>query len=221
MLDFNHQGIAFIEFYEPKYATLFLEEIVSPQLARKFNQKRWPIIEYAFEDMRILSKINSIRAPKPRPETSIKDKPTERDLEKKVELIKKKETKAKEKLSGQNDKALVRLRLQEYSADKDNAKKEDILKIFGLAKKNRGLRQKIKKRFPQFFEQEEAAPAPAEKKKGEKKGGEKKEKKQLEKREPDVTRKEEDKILRQIQKKKKAKELRAEAEDPLEVTCFL
>lgn len=180
--------------------------------------------------MRILKKINNIRQPnksETQKGTSIRGQPTEGqkdlDLEQQVERIRKKEKLVQEKKANENDKMLVKLKLEEYTNDPKLATKESVMKLINMCK-NRGMKQRIKKRFPRLFktaDRSNSAPVKSTSsfKRDDKSDGTKQPKDKqsgLGKRPPNPIRVEEDKILKQIKQKKKSK-ARREDTDRLDV----
>lgn len=178
-----------------------MTEIVQPSNARKFNQKRWPIIEYAFEDIRVYKKIHAVK------EKRQGEQQEEKELANKIENIQKKELKQKEKLTVQNDKRYVKVKLEEMKENPALATKAAVLDLVKMVKKNRGLKQKIKKRYSQFFEDEQNANHQALPQSKSTEPRQKKEKTQLAKR-VDPLRQEEDKIMKKIKKQKALKNSR-------------
>lgn len=209
-----------MEFYKPEYAKTFLEEVAEPSRARKFNQKRWPIIEFAFEDIRVVKKIDKIRQPQ---KAKTAEKPISgegEDLESKVDKLREKEKKQKEKSLLDQDRKYVKLKLSEMSEDASKATKEAVLNLVKLAKKNRGLKQRIKKKYPQYFLEETQNAKPVDANKRQDSQIKKPKETNLKKRKPDPLRKEEDKIERQIKQKKKKRENQTD-QDRLDVNIGL
>lgn len=192
------------------------------QKARKFNPKRWPIIEFAFEDIQILKKINKIRQPsqkkefKPPVGQEAIDKRNGEDLEAKVRRLQDKEQNQKAKTQAQNDKLYVKLKIQEYTETPAQATKDNVVKLLKMAH-GRGLKQRIKKRFPQHFVEERSESAPPaisqKKAKPERAGSQEQKRENLTKRPPNLVRQEEDKILKQIKQRKKQKLRKQETDE--------
>lgn len=51
------KGMAFVEFTDPQYAEIFLKSVDDKKIATQFGEKRMPIIEFAFEDIRKIKQI--------------------------------------------------------------------------------------------------------------------------------------------------------------------
>lgn len=173
-----------------------MKEVTDHSKARKFNHKRWPIIEFAFEDFRIASKIRDAAK-----KQMVKKVEGDQELEQKVDKVQRKEQKEKEKLVHENDKKFVKVRLAELLEDPGKATKDKVTELVRLAKKNRGLKQRIKKKFPQFFSEGQTAEERPQGTSQSRDKTEKKDKTQLKKR-IDPMRKEETKIMNKIKKKK-------------------
>jgi hypothetical protein len=109
----------------------------------------------------------------------------------------------------------IRVKLDEMGQNPALATRQAVAELVKLARKNRGLKQRIKKRFPQFFSEqqpEDSRPKSASKSR-EPRG--KSEGSQLKKR-IDPMRKEEDRILKKV-KKQKAHKKNEEDHDFLDV----
>lgn len=162
--------------------------------------------------MRIYNKIKA--AATKRPVEASGDK----ELTDKIDSIKRKEDRQKEKLSYDNDKRYVKVKLEELKDNPALATKEAVISLVKLAKKNRGLKQKIKKRFSQFFVDETATQTQSQNTPQPKTPREKKEKSQLVKR-IDPLRKEEDRILKKVKKQKSMRQ-KKEDHDILDVAYY-
>lgn len=144
--------------------------------AKKFNAKRLPIIEFAFEDIRILKQIQKIIKPKQGvaetkadgettdvfakvaekagKNNKIGKDTTDKDLETEIEKRKRKDELHQKKKDFENDKKIIKVRLDEYTLNPAKATKEAVLGLLKLARSHRGLKQRIKKKFPAFFKDE-------------------------------------------------------------------
>lgn len=153
-----------------------MEQISNISEAKKFNAKRLPIIEFAFEDMRILKQIQKIIKPKQGAAaaqadnqstdvlgklaakaghtTKIGKDTTDEDLEGEIEKRKRREELQKKKKEFENDKQVIKLRMEEYQQTPAKATKEAVMHLMKLARSHRGLKQRIKKKFPDFFKDE-------------------------------------------------------------------
>lgn len=187
-----------------------MKEISEHATARRFNHKRWPIIEFAFEDIRIASKIRNAAI---RQQT--KKAEGDKELEDKVDKVQQKEQKQRDKLLHENDKKYVKVKLGELVADPSLATKDKVTELIRLAKKNRGLKQRIKKKFSQFFTDEQGKPEGPQLTSQDIDQQKKKERTMLKKR-LDPIRKEETKIMNKIKKKKALKQTMEES-DKLDV----
>lgn len=155
---------------------MFLEQVAELSEAKKFNAKRLPIIEFAFEDIRVLKQIQKIIKPKQGvaetkadgettdvfakvaekagKSNKIGKDTTDKDLETEIEKRKRKEELQKKKKEFENDKKVIKVRLEEYAKTPAKATKEAVMGLMKLARSHRGLKQRIKKKFPDFFKDE-------------------------------------------------------------------
>lgn len=176
--NFANRGLGFIEFAIPEVAESFVRYIDTPQKAHMFNERRLPIVEFAFEDARKVRKIKGVSAKNKnwkqgeaaqgqRSSAGMgKTGSKNDDVAPELTQVNKAELQ-KQKKAQKNRNSIIMLRAQELKSDADSLSVTEMKKMLNESS-GRGFKQRIKKLFvkysPKFNESRKEAIAQQEKK---------------------------------------------------------
>lgn len=153
------KGTAFVEFTDPFHAEIFLKSVDDIKVARSLGEKRMPIVEFAFEDIRKVRQIEKHREEQKNREVQstaemngfgFVNKIMEKHQQKKKKFERKNGQKTLEQKKAENQKSLVNARLREIKANPTNYDMKFLRETYHLAE-NRGKKQRVKNLFVKMY----------------------------------------------------------------------